>query len=85
MKPANLDRKTSLLLALASGLSARQAGTALGIPEKQLHRWLENWGTWWEYGVNALAGWLTPEGKAEAARRRASGTATSTPEPSPPS
>lgn len=37
-----------------------------------LHRWLEDWTPrWWDYGVNALAGWLTPEGRAEAARRRA--------------
>lgn len=47
------------------GAYARQIAKDLGMNEKRAWYLCDKWDRkgWWEYGVNALAGWLTEDGR----------------------
>jgi len=74
MKPHERD----LLLAFDAAkradphLYGRPWFTAYPMPINRVCYLLEKWcgKDWYDYGVNILCGWLTPEGKAMAARLR---------------
>jgi len=56
--------EAALLRALSNGVMPRDAGETLGIHWKRVEKLCYKWADrgWYEYGVTADLGWLTPKG-----------------------